>query len=400
MLIRLPSLPTLAPRRISKRICALMTMTFLAACDVAVPGSGGNSGQQIDPSAPINVALLVPGGTGSADFDAIAASLENSARLAIADLDDQVQINLRVYNTGRDPGRAAQLAAGAVAEGAQIILGPLDATSANAVGTAVAPANVNVLAYSNNTAIAGGNVFVLGNTFSNVSDRLVEYATRQGVTRYMIVHQDDLPGAVGRDAIATSVRAAGNTVVGIESYTFSQQGIFDRAPAIASAVNANNAQAVFVTDNVGGGLSILATSLNDQGLNPARSPMIGLTRWDANPQFADLPGAQNGIFALPNAGREAAFRNRYESTYSSRPHPLASIAYDGIAAIGALAATGDRNALTTSSLTRSAGFAGATGVFRLRSDGTNQRALAIARIANNQITIVEPAPNSFGRGGS
>ena len=149
-----------------------------------------------------------------------------------------------------------------------------------------------------------------------------------------------------------------------------------------------------------GGLSILATSLNDQGLSPARSPLIGLTRWDASPQFADLPGAQNGIFALPNAGREAAFRNRYESTYSSRPHPLASIAYDGIAAIGALASTGDRNALTTSSLTRSAGFAGATGVFRLRSDGTNQRALAIARIANNQITIVEPAPNSFGRGGS
>ncbi len=399
MLARLPSLSAQTLRSLSARLFAFMMIGVLAACDLAIPSTGGGTGQQIDPGAPINVALLVPGGSGSAELDAIAASLENSARMAIADLNG-VQVNLRVYNTGRDPARAAQLATGAVAEGAQIILGPLDAASANAVGTAVAPANLNVLAFSNNASIAGGNVFVLGNTFGNVSDRLVDYATRQGVTRYMIVHQDDLPGAVGRDAIASSVRAAGSTVVGIESYPFNQQGIFNRASAIASSVNANNAQAVFVTDSVAGGLPILATALDDQGLNPATSPFVGLTRWDAAPQIAELPAVQNGIFAMGNAGREAAFRNRYETTYGTQPHQLASIAYDGIAAIGALAATGDRGALTSASLTRSAGFRGATGVFRLRPDGTNQRALAVARIANNQISIVEAAPTSFGSGGS
>ena len=137
-----------------------------------------------------------------------------------------------------------------------------------------------------------------------------------------------------------------------------------------------------------------------QGLTPANTPLIGITRWDAAPQVAALPGMQGGIFAMADAGREAAFRNRYEATYGTPPHPLASIAYDGIAAIGALAATGDRNALTSASLTRTSGFAGATGIFRLRNDGTNQRALAVARIVNNQVSIVEPAPTTFGRGGS
>ena len=155
-----------------------------------------------------------------------------------------------------------------------------------------------------------------------------------------------------------------------------------------------------MTDNVARGLPILATSLHDQNVNPQTSPFLGLTRWDAAPQSAALPGLQNGIFAMGDAGREAAFRNRYEATYGTAPHPLASIAYDGIAAIATLAATGDRNALTTGSLTRSSGFAGATGIFRLRPDGTNQRALAVARVLNNQISIVEPAPLSFGRGGS
>ncbi len=402
MFARLPrlSVPLRAsdPRPFAARVFALTALAFLAACDLAIPSAGG-SGQQIDPSAPIQVALLVPGGSGEAEASAIAASMENAARMAISDLNG-VDVQLRVYNTGRDAGRASQMAAAAVADGAKIILGPLDATSANAVGVAVAPANINVLAFSNNTAIAGGNVFVLGNTFGNVSDRLVGYARSQGINRYMIVHQDDLAGSVGRDAIATSIRSAGGTVAGVEAYPFSQEGIFARAPAIVAATNAAGAQAVFVTDNVAGGLPILATSLNDRGLSPSATPLIGITRWDAAPQAASLPGLQNGLFAMADAGREAAFRNRYQATYGSAPHPLASIAYDGIAAIGALAATGDRNALTKGSLTRSSGFAGATGIFRLRSDGTNQRALAVARIANNQVSIVDPAPQSFGRGGS
>jgi len=398
MSARLPSHPATA-RSFAARIFAFAAIAFLAACELSIPETGGNAGQQIDPSAPVQVALLVPGGTEAAEVNAIAASIENAARLAIADLDG-VEIDLRVYNTARDAGQASQMAATAVADGAKIILGPLDAASANAVGVTVAPAGINVLAFSNNPAIAGGNVFVLGNTFGNVSDRLVSYAGTQGINQFMIVHQDDLAGSVGRDSIATSIRSAGGTVSGVEAYPFSQEGIFARASAIAAATNASGAQAIFVTDNVAGGLPILATSLEDQGLNPANTPLIGITRWDAAPQAASLPGMQGGLFAMANAGREAAFRNRYEASYGSAPHPLASIAYDGIAAIGALAATGDRDALTVASLTRASGFAGATGIFRLRRDGTNQRALAVARIVNNQIAIVDPAPQSFGRGGS
>ena len=400
MLSRLPSLPAHRMRQIAARLFAVTSMAFLAACDLTLPSvGGGNSGQQIDPSAPVQVALLVPGGTGNPAFDAMAASLENAARMGVTDLNG-ARIDLRVYNTARDSAQAAQVAAAAVADGAKIILGPLDAESANAVGLAVAPANVNVLSYSNNPASAGGNVFVLGKTFGNISDRLVSYAGGQGINRYMIVHQDDLAGTVGRDAIATSIRGGGGTITSIESYTFSQQGIFSRAPAIAAAANSNGAQAVFVTDTLQGGLSILATSLDDQGLTPSATPLIGLARWDTNPQAAALPGLQNGIFAVGDAGREAAFSARYEATYGQPLHPLASIAYDGIAAIGALAATGDRNALTSASLTRSSGFAGATGIFRLRPNGTNQRALAVARFLNNQMQIVDPAPLSFGRGGS
>jgi ABC-type branched-subunit amino acid transport system substrate-binding protein len=71
-----------------------------------------------------------------------------------------------------NPAQAGALARQAVDEGAQVILGPFYSEEANAAGVAVANSGVSVLAFSNNTAIAGGNVFVLGQTFDNTARRL------------------------------------------------------------------------------------------------------------------------------------------------------------------------------------------------------------------------------------
>ena len=60
---------------------------------------------------------------------------------------------------------------------------------------------------------------------------------------------------------------------------------------------------------------------------------------------------------------------------------------------------GQANALTAQGLTQSSGFAGVGGVFRLMPDGTNQRALAVAQVRNNQVIVIDPAPRSFGGAG-
>ena len=128
---------------------------------------------------------------------------------------------------------------------------------------------------------------------------------------------------------------------------------------------------------------------------PQQARMLGLTRWDAAPQALTLPGLQNGLFTVPDTARTRAFEQRYSSTYGAQPHPLAGLAYDGIAAIGALAATGRADALTRNALVTSQGFKGPSGIFRLLSNGTNQRGLAVATIRNNQVVILDPAPTSF-----
>ena len=68
-------------------------LAFLVACN-----TGLSSGPRVNTSAPVPVALLVPGGSENAGDALLAQSLENAARLAMADLDG-VTIDLRVYNT-------------------------------------------------------------------------------------------------------------------------------------------------------------------------------------------------------------------------------------------------------------------------------------------------------------
>ncbi|PUB16350.1 penicillin-binding protein activator [Yoonia sediminilitoris] len=374
------------------RFFAFLSMMWLAACDTAILSPTANTGQQIDAGAPVQVALLVPGGSGAGSDAFLAQNLENAARLAIADLNGP-DIRLRVYNTGANPVLAADVARAAVADGAQIILGPLFGEAANAAGVAVASQNVNVLAFSNNPTIAGGNVFILGATFQNTADRLVRYAGRQGLNRFLVLHGDDAGGAIGRDAITSAVQNNGSQVVATQSYPLSQQGIISSTGRIAAA--ARNADAIFMTAGVNADLPILATTLPEAGVT---SRFIGLTRWDAAPQAAALPGLQGGLFATADRARTSLFNDRYAATYGENPHPLAGLAYDGIAAIGALVASGESNALTKAALTNPQGFQGTSGVFRFLPNGLNERALAVATFQDNQVVILEQAPRSFGAG--
>ena len=375
------------------QLAVTAALLLLAACVPAAGPTAGGSG-----SGKVQVALLVPGGSGQASDELLARSLQNAARMAIADLGG-TQVDLRVYNTAGQPSQAAAMAVKAVQDGAQIILGPVFAQEANAAGVAVAAQGINVLAFSNNPDIAGNNVFVLGPTFDNTAARLASYAVRGGKSKIMIVHDRNTSGELGRAAIQRGVTAAGGSVVATGSYEFSQNGVASAAPGIASSAKAAGAQAVFLTADTAGALPLVSQLLADNGLSSASVQFVGLTRWDIPTATLALPGVQGGWFALPDPALYAQYQARYQAAFSEAPHPISGLAYDGIAAIGALIKQNSAGAVSKASLTQGSGFVGVNGIFRLRGDGTNQRGLAVAQIRGGQLVVVDPAPRSFGGAG-
>jgi ABC-type branched-subunit amino acid transport system substrate-binding protein len=387
-----------AIRRARKSLGQTVLVLCAAVLSACVPTGGPATGPAQGSGGTVQVALLVPSGSGQAQDELFGSNLENAARLAMADLSG-VKIDLRVYKTGGSPAQASALARQAVDEGAQVILGPFYSEEANAAGLAVSNSGVNVLAFSNNAAIAGGNVFVLGQTFDNTARRLATYAVRNGKSKILIVHDRNVAGEVGKSAIERGVSAAGGSVVGVASHEVSQNGIVQAAPGIVATARSSGATAVFLTADSTLSLPLLSQMLYDNGLPPSAVQYIGLTRWDIPPQAMQLPGVQGGWFALPDPSLHAQFQSRYMAAYGSQPAAVAGLAYDGIAAIGALARSSNGAPITREALTQSAGFAGVSGIFRLLPNGTNERGLAVATIRGGQVVVIDGAPRSFGGAG-
>jgi hypothetical protein len=373
---------------------ALMAaLLALSACQGG-PVIGG--GPRVGADAAVPVALLVPRGAADSNEQKLAADLENAARMAVSDLSG-VDIDLRVYDSAGTPARAGAAAQAAVTEGARIIIGPLRAASARSAADAAAPRGVNVLAFSNDPTIAGDNLFVLGQTFHSTAERLVRFAAGQGRDRILTVHADNRAGRLGRRAIQDAITRTAAMRAGEVTYAVSQEAVVEAVPRVTAAAEENGANAIFFTANSAGALPLFTQMLPEAGLDREEVQYIGLSRWDTPPQTLELPGVQGGWFALPDPRRTAQFRDRFEKAHGGAPHALSGLAYDGIAAVGALVREG--GALDRAALTQPAGFRGVNGIFRFTPEGTNERGLAVATIRDQQVEVISPAPTTFGGAG-
>jgi hypothetical protein len=343
------------------------------------------------------VALLVPYGSGDPGRDAIARSLENAARLAVADLRDAT-IDLAVYPSAGTTAGGAAAAQQAVAEGAKIIVGPLFSTETAGAQSPAGSAGLTVLSLSNNPSVAGGNVFILGTSFENTADRLVAFGQSRGMQSFGVVYPSGLEGETARDAVASVVNARGATLVASQPYNLSVEGIQAAAGPAAAELLSGGAQAVILTDGPTGGLGFISEALRNNGLGPMQAQFLGMQRWDVSAEALALPSLQGGVFAAPDPSFVGAFEGRYRAAYGEAPHELAGLAFDGIHAVGAVIAEARARGgspFSTARLTEPSGFAGVYGPFRLLPSGRAQRNLAIVEVRDGGAVVIERAARSF-----
>nr|WP_236638101.1 ABC transporter substrate-binding protein [Mangrovicoccus ximenensis] len=309
-------------------------------------------------------------------------------------------MTLRTYSTAADPGRAQQAAQQAKAEGANIILGPLLAQNAAAVGTVMASTNTAVLTFSNNSDIAGRNVLMMSDTFDNRAAELGSYAASQGKRRVFIIHANSTAEEAIRDAAVRGLSGTGVQVVGTGSFDLSQEGLTAALPGIAASARAAGADSLLLTSDTNAALPTLVGLLPDYGLPPNEFQYMGMTRFDRPPSATSLPGLQGGWYTMPDTTPVGEFNQRYIAANGNAPHLLAPLAYDGIRVIAEQARKSGPAGLTPQALSSAGAFSGATGTFRFLSDGTNRRSLSIATIRSNTVTILKQASSRLGAFGS
>ena len=373
----------------------------LSACE---PINFAGPTTDVDPNQPVVVALMVPLASGNSVTEQLAQNMVNAAQMAARDLSG-ANLDLRVYETGGNAEMAAAAATRAVADGAQIMVGPLYSTSTAAIAPIAAQAGINILSFSNTTSVAGGNVYIMGTTFDTIANRLVKHSIASGFGNIAIVHQEGVSGDSGKASIERAIARNGGNLTTAVSYPLALTEMGEAASGIADTLRASNSNAVFFTDSPLRGLGFITASLASNHFRTKRdAQFMGLSRWDSSNEVLVTPSLQGGWFAVPDPTLTLQFETRYQLAYGIEAHQLSGLAYDGIAAVGAMIssarAAGETSAFSAQRLTDPAGFAGVTGIFRFRADGTNERGLAIMKIEGGVANMISAAPRSFGSAGS
>jgi branched-chain amino acid transport system substrate-binding protein len=249
---------------------------------------------------------------------------------------------------------------------------------------------VPVIAFSTDVKVASPGVYLLSFLPESDVDRVVAYAISQGKRSFVGLLPADAYGAAVESEFRDAVSRGGGRMLALERYK-DRGKIGDAVRLVAQA--AGRADAMFIADRSEAVIDAVA-ALAAAGVNLRRLTLLGTQLWD-DPKIFSNPSLAGGWYPAPDPAGFRAFADRYRSRFSEDPPRPAALAYDAVTLVAALAKTQGPQRITEEVLTNPSGFAGIDGRFRFRSDGTNQRGLAILRVTPSGGQVIAPAPRTF-----
>ena len=388
---------TQAWTRVRATLSLLGLAAILAACSTQLSGSGPPIAQQPGEAAAnaavgegqVRVALILPlSGQGNASV--AGQSMKNAAEMALAEFKSP-NIQLLVKDDGGTVQGAQAGAQQAISEGAEIIIGPLFAQSVSAVGQIARTSNIPVIAFSTDVSVAARGVYLLSFLPETDVRRIVDFSISRGKRSFAAILPDNAYGTVVEGAFQQEVSRRGGRVLVLEKYTPEGNRINEAARRVSQA--ANQVDSIFIPDSpdaVPQVVNVLATN----GVDLRRVQMIGSGLWE-DARISSTAALEGAWYAAPESTGFRNFSARYRARYGQDPVRTATLAYDAVALVAALVKTQGPQRFSETSLTNPSGFAGIDGVFRFRPEGTNERGLAVLRVAPAGGQVLSPAPTSF-----
>ncbi|MFL4470154.1 penicillin-binding protein activator [Tateyamaria armeniaca] len=347
--------------RLSRRKC----IAVLAAAPLVGACAAGPGASTRRPSATSNaqVALLLP-------LSGTRAPLGQQMAKAVWLVEDLggTSGRTRVLDAGETPQTAADAARDAVAQGANIVVGPLFRDQTPAVIEAAGP--VPVLSLSNDTSLAASSAWVFGVTPAQSVDTVLAFAKDTGARRLAVLETGGLVGQRAVGAINANARRSGVTPL----------------PMIPAATQP--AQMADALRQAGGGAMpdiIYIPGAGAQTLRLAESAVqsgvttIGSVQWSGLGQ-SDLDRLDKACFTGPDPVRFNRLSAFFRAQLDEEMGVIAALAVD---AVGMAHAAGG-----AANLSRSDTFEGLLGDTRFDRDRTCQRRLAILRIDGGDVLPV------------
>jgi ABC-type branched-subunit amino acid transport system substrate-binding protein len=367
---------------------AACTSSSLDRMETGAPTAEAQPGTQIG-AGQIRVGLILPlSAPGNAGVAAL--SMKNAAEMALAEFKNP-NIQLLVKDAAGTPQGAQQGAQQAIAEGAEIIIGPLFAQAVSAVGQVARARGIPVIAFSTDASVAARGVYLLSFLPESDVKRIVDYATSRGKRSFAALLPANAYGTVVEAAFQQEVARRRGRVLALQKYPLDPSKIAEPVRKVAQV--ARRVDNIFIPDGADAVPQVVAALAADK-VNLKRVQLLGTGLWEDPRIFADRR-LEGGLYAAPDSAGFRNFSARYRARYGQDPVRTATLAYDAVALVAALVKTQGPQRFSDQILTNSSGFAGLDGIFRFRPDGTNERGLAVLRVTPTGGQVVSPAPKSF-----
>ncbi|ABQ66938.1 ABC-type branched-chain amino acid transport systems periplasmic component-like protein [Rhizorhabdus wittichii RW1] len=329
------------------------------------------------------VALLVPLSGPNA---AVGQSIANAATMALIDTGNK-SVRMTTYDTAAGAAAAANRA---VADGNRLFLGPLLSEDAAAVAPAARKAGIPVVSYSNDAAVAGNGVFVMGFSPTQSIDRVVHFARSKGIKRFAALVPVGVYGRNASTAVIRSVENADANLVAMKSYERNSKSL---QKAIADLGRSQAYEGVLIADNAR--LAISAVPLIRK-ISSQQARVLGTELWAAEPSALTAPALNGAWYASVSDSRYRQLAASYRRQFGKAPFRLASLGYDSMLLVVKIARdwkVGER--FPADRLRDEDGFVGVDGAFRFGPTGVAQRALEVGEATPSGVKTVSPAPSSF-----
>ena len=386
-----------AARRLRGRNVALAGAAMLAAGCQVIPKTDVATAPPPAP-APEPSATALPTDTGrhriallvpmSGDTAPVGQAIANATTMALL---DTTADNLRIttYDTSEGVATAARKA---IADGNKLILGPLTADAVPAVQAAARPAGVPVIAFANDAAVAGPDVFVIGHMPEQSIRRTVAFARGRGAARFAVLVPEGDYGARAFSALENALRDYGGTLVRRESYARGNTSIVSAAARLRAA---GGFDTVLVADSAR--LGIDAAGELQRGAR-TRARILGTELWSGDSALARAPALEGALFAAVSDQRYRRFADSYAARFGAQPYRAATLGYDAVLLTLRVARDWKVGSpFPKAELYDKGGFLGVDGAFRFARNGVIERALEVREVKGGEVTPVDPAPTGFGK---
>ncbi len=361
----------------------------------------------------VKVAMFLP---MSGQYSKIGKGIVDASQLALYELRAD-NIDLRIIDVGSTKESAKLSTDDIDLSDIDVALGPVLDEQYDAIYNNVTKKGVVTLSYLDNTRLKyKDNFYLLGIIPEQQVQEISNYAASQGFSNiYAIVKNSEYGSSVEKTLLDNQKRFFYNTkdVVFYQRVTLEnsklnkdlkkKNSLLDANKKVIERINHDFSNilpgfghpAVLLADNNKNAITVLR-NLRSLSKGEDRSyKVLGIGDWSKYRSQGFALASDVWISDIPH-DLLYAFDSRFYDTYKYLPSRLSAIAYDSLMLISAISYPVDGTIMMQfQELERANGYQGVTGVFRLKSNGLNERLMSVYKYRGKKIIEIRKSRSSF-----